>query len=138
MMPGSKATPDDNIIYFPHRGGEYSLEEVSLGFDKWGNPKFFDHPELAAIRVDLKFEYDIEAGEFEPSKGSCVIRIFWRCADNNVWEEIPIGVIHHAATDLLEEHERWAKFVAYAEENSVEIPRKTIADYVRESQRRAA
>lgn len=134
MMPGSKSTPDDNVFRLPRRGGEYHLEECSLGCDRDGDPKLFDDPTIAAIRLELKFAYVIAQNETDPE----IDKIYWRCADNNVWEEILIGPIHHTATDLIAKPERWEKFLTYAKENSVEIPRKTIADYVRESQRRQA
>lgn len=138
MMPGSKSTPDDQKEHLPKRGGRYRMEECSLGF-QCGFPKIFDHPELGALKIDrLEFEYIIDDGQTEPDRRDCISKIYWFSIDNGFYEEIPIGIIHFAATDALEEPERWAKFIAYAEENSVEIPRKTIADYVRESQRRQA
>lgn len=133
MMPGSKSTPDENIYRLPRRGGEYHLEEGSIGFEN-GVITFFEDPTKGAIRAELKYAYVICEDETDPE----VDRIYWLSADNAFWEEIPLGPVHYAATDRLEKPERLANFLTYTEENSVEIPRMTFADYVRESQRRQA
>jgi hypothetical protein len=97
----------------PTRYGRFEIEEISLGTEN-GELKFFNHPELGAIRLELAVEYEVEDGD-EPT----TVTWHWKCADNGFWEVIDCPALENAADYLLEHDARLkAAFELHAAEKS--------------------
>jgi hypothetical protein len=97
----------------PTRHGRFEMEEISLSTEN-GELKFFNHPELGAIRLELAVEYEVEDGE-EP-----VTKVWqWKCEANGFWEIIDCPAVELAADYLLEHDARLkAAFELHAAEKS--------------------
>lgn len=101
------------VLLSPKRSGCFELEQCSMGTVN-GEVKFFNHPEVGPIRLELRFYYEIDEGEDDPH----VARVEWHCADNDRWQVIDCPYLENATDDLLNEPEVKRTFEAWAQEHS--------------------
>lgn len=104
----------------PKRRGRFILEEVSLSTEN-GKFRFFNHPEIGAIRISLAVDYEIEAGQSEPVTD----KWFWMCGENQIWEAMTHPELEIAADDLLDLPMVKASFLRWSEDRSEIVLPKT-------------
>jgi hypothetical protein len=134
----------------PKRRGTFELEEAWLGIEHGGKFRFFGKPSLAAVQVQLKFDFTIGAGESEVwcrdtgmyVSAAEITRVYWATAGSENWDEIPCEgaatLLHSAATDFLESREMSPVFARWVEEHSEEVLPVTMNVFMAEIERAKA
>ncbi len=116
----------------PKRKGRFEIEEISLSTEN-GKFRFFNHPEIGAIRCSLAVDYEIAEGE----DTAVTDKWFWKCPDNGTWEPMDHPELEIAADDLLEKDRSLkASFERWVAENSEEVLPRAMT--LREIEMRAA
>lgn len=126
----SNPLPPEPEIH-PRRGGEYIIEEVSIGFVD-GEFRFYDDPERGHATTVLRVEFVIDAGEDDP----WIEAIQWSSTTAGPWQDIPKNHrLFWAAEDFVDARKN---FPDWARGNAQPKPRPMPSYFEEELRRRVA